>query len=235
MSPTVGFTPSPTSSDQSLGAGDSDDQYHSEGSDYDDYDDWDTSDSESVGFFTGTHDDADYGMEAQRFFAPPVHVHAFGTDILDPVDSRTTRQRPSYLDDLPRQFGESELAFKIRKSQWKDVRGLLGPRAMAAGGAGVRLAAEPPVEVKGKGTGKAPKSSGGSKRTGDETNPHANVRVDFFDLTNAILLRAPADVLLALLAVAPRGATARSARSTSAGARSKMALVRSKKSTRTFA
>ena len=175
-------------------------------SDYDVYDDpgdWETSDSEEAGFLTAPRDYHDFAQ--RRPFAPPVRVRAL-------EESTTTRaphaRRPDQDEDddrrfslLPRQKGESDLAFKIRKSQWKDVRGLLGPRAMAAGGAGVRLAADAEkADTTGKGKGKALREAqGGDSKTLKNTP-------DFFDLTNAIALRAPADVLLALLAVAPRDA-----------------------------
>ena len=145
---------------------------------------------------------------ARRPFAPPVRVRALeeSKTIRDPFP----RRRPDQDEDddpttsLPRQKGESDLAFKIRKSQWKDVRGLLGPRAMAAGAAGVRLVADAEnADTTGKGKGKA-SAKGGSKQTG--ASQSLKNTPDFIDLTNAIALRAPADVLLALLAVAPRDA-----------------------------
>ena len=186
---------------------DSEDSYHS--SDYDAYDDdeLETSDSEEAGFLTAPR--VYHGFApARRPFAPPVRVRALeeSKTIRDPFP----RRRPDQDEDddpttsLPRQKGESDLAFKIRKSQWKDVRGLLGPRAMAAGAAGVRLVADAEnADTTGKGKGKA-SAKGGSKQTG--ASQSLKNTPDFIDLTNAIALRAPADVLLALLAVAPRDA-----------------------------
>ena len=194
------------------GSHDSEDSYHS--SDYDAYDDdeLETSDSEEAGFLTAPREY--HGFAPRRPFAPPVRVRALeeSKTIRDPFPGR----RPDQDEDddpttsLPRQKGESDLAFKIRKSQWKDVRGLLGPRAMAAGAAGVRLVADAEnadtenADTTGKGKGKA-SAKGGSKQTGASQSLKKNTP-DFFDLTNAVALRAPADVLLALLAVAPRDA-----------------------------
>ena len=193
---------------------DSSDSIHS--SDYDVYDDddWETSDSEEAGFLTAPRDYHDFAQ--RRPFAPPVRVRALeeSTTTRAPHASARLHRRPDQDEDddrttslLPRQKGESDLAFKIRKSQWKDVRGLLGPRAMAAGGAGVRLAADAEkADTTGEGKGKKAfrEAQGGSNATG--VSKTLKNTPDFFDLTNAIALRAPADVLLALLAVAPRDA-----------------------------
>ena len=172
----------------------------------DDSDDsWNSSDSEELGFLTGSHDPQGFDAYDTR---PPVRVRAA---VARPCHCGETHEIPpgpyvyrySHHNDhdyLPRHKCESDLAFKIRKCQWKDVRGLLGPRAMAAGGAGVRLAADAPTDTTGKGKGKA-SAKGGSKQTG-ASDVEKNTP-DFFDLANAISLRAPADVLLALLAVAP--------------------------------
>jgi len=172
----------------------------------DDSDDsWNSSDSEELGFLTGSHDPQGFDAYDTR---PPVRVRAA---VARPCHCGETHEIPpgpyvyrySHHNDhdyLPRHKCESDLAFKIRKCQWKDVRGLLGPRAMAAGGAGVRLAADAPTDTTGKGKGKA-SAKGGSKQTG-ASHVEKNTP-DFFDLANAISLRAPADVLLALLAVAP--------------------------------
>ena len=211
------------SSDDYMNIGLSDDPYNS--SDYDD-DDWNTSDPESIGFFTGTRDDLPrIGVGGSgAAFVPPIRVHANGARIDRPVVPSRNTDHPMAsmiraIGDYalyPRQKGETDLAFKIRGSQWKDVRGLLGPRAMAAGCAGVRLVPEPSMDKTGKGKGKAP-AKGGSESKGAENETTA--RVHFYDLANAISLRAPADVLLALLAVAAPDALRLGAGAASGGAK----------------
>ena len=168
-------------------------------------DSWNSSDSEELGFLTGTHDAQGFDGYDTR---APVRVRATVARPCFCGETHDFPPGPRYLNNyrhhchysLPRHKCESELAFKIRKCQWKDVRELLGPRAMAAGAAGVRLAADAPADTTGKGKGKA-SAKGGSKQTG-ASHVEKNTP-DFFDLSNAISLRAPPDVLLALLAVAP--------------------------------
>jgi hypothetical protein len=170
-------------------------------------DSWNSSDSEELGFLTGTHDAQ--GLDGYDTRAP-VRVRATVARPCFCGETHDFPPGPRYLNNyrhhchysLPRHKCESDLAFKIRKCQWKDVRELLGPRAMAAGAAGVRLAADASdADTTGKGKGKASKKGGEGKQTG-ASHVEKNTP-DFFDLSNAITLRAPPDVLLALLAVAP--------------------------------
>ena len=169
------------------GSHDSEDSYHS--SDYDAYDDdeLETSDSEEAGFLTAPR--VYHGFApARRPFAPPVRVRALeeSKTIRDPFPGR----RPDQDEDddpttsLPRQKGESDLAFKIRKSQWKDVRGAARPPRHGRGRRGRapgRERGERGTRHDSKGKGKA-FAKGGSKQTG--ASPPLKNTPDFIDLTN---------------------------------------------------
>ena len=208
-------------------------------SDSDEYeDDWE-SDEDAGGFLMGGNQGYEgegnggfgFGVEHARdpgsLYAPPVRCK------VTPKDAR----RCPHGNDLgmndhasfAKQESETDLAFFIRKSMWRNAREVLGAKALAAGAAGKRLVGDdngvptglrgagvPTLSVtKSKGKGqieKAPeektKKKGKGKAAAKDTKGHTNKKtdvptVDSFDLINALVARAPVDVLQALLAIAP--------------------------------
>jgi hypothetical protein len=188
--------------------------------------DWDSSDSEELGFLVGTHDHVHrHGRDPATYYAPPVRVR----DQHVPLKPRPGEMGIEDHTTLPRQPSESSLAYHVRRSMWKEVRADLGARAMAAGAAGVRLSSDAvsdrateavsdrATDAKRSSAAKGKRTAARGKRVANATgasqktprasevseNPSGAENVpDAFDLINALLLRAPADVLLALLAVA---------------------------------
>jgi|TARA_B110000238_G_scaffold54697_1_gene59833 hypothetical protein len=177
----------------------------------------------------GGHD----GIDPASIHAPPVRCRVTPKTETGKCVHRNHDPGTNDHASFGKQPCETSLGFYIRKSMWAEARTALGAKAIAAGAAGTRLVCDEAVKglgglgvglsvtdlsgtkaggkgggkdvpQKGKDKGKAPAKGKGKAAAEKPNNKDKTLpKVDCFDLINAIVTRAPADITLALLAIAP--------------------------------